>query len=119
MSFESAHMNYGNEVAAVDLTAKQYHFVSMTSTGWNVTAAAARVDGVLQDKVDADKACEVCVVGVTKVALGAAVTKGAIVQSDAAGKAVPYVAGVVAGVALESGAAGDIVAMNFIASYNN
>lgn len=118
MSFESAHMNYGNEVAANDLSAKQYRLVSMGSSGWDTTAAAARADGVLQDKVVQGKACEVCISGVTKIVLGGTVAKGDVLEADADGKAIPLAAGVAAGIALESGSAGDIIAMNFIASYN-
>lgn len=104
-------------VAGADLSAKQYNFVKLNSSG-QVIAAAAVTDlpiGVLQNKPTSGQEAEVLVVGGTKIVAGAAIGEGAQVGTGSTGKAVALVAGTdttkyVAGTLLtEAGADGDIV----------
>ena len=104
-------------VAAADLSAKQYTFVKLDSSG-QVAAAAAATDipiGVLQNAPTAGQEAEVLVVGGTKVVAGAAIGEGALVGTSATGKAVALVAGtdttkyVVGTLLTESAADGNVV----------
>lgn len=104
-------------VAAADLSALQYTFVKLNSSG-QVAAAAAATDipiGVLQNAPTAGQEAEVLVVGGTKIVAGAAIGEGALVGTSAAGKAVALVAGtdttkyVVGTLLTESAADGNIV----------
>jgi len=104
-------------VAAADLSAKQYTFVKLDSSG-TVVAAAAATDipiGVLQNAPTSGQEAEVLVVGGTKLVAGAAIGEGALVGTSSAGKAVALVAGtdttkyVVGTLLTESGADGNVV----------
>ena len=104
-------------VAAADLSALQYTFVKLNSSG-QVAAAAAATDvpiGVLQNAPTAGQEAEVLVVGGTKIVAGAAIGEGVLVGTSSAGKAVALTPGTdttkyVAGTLLtESAADGNIV----------
>ncbi len=104
-------------VAAADLSALQYTFVKLNSSG-QVAAAAAATDipiGVLQNAPTSGQEAEVLVVGGTKIVAGAAIGEGALVGTGATGKAVALVAGtdttkyVVGTLLTESAADGNIV----------
>jgi len=104
-------------VAAADLSALQYTFVKLNSSG-QVAAAAAATDipiGVLQNAPTSGQEAEVLVVGGTKLVAGAAISEGALVGTSSTGKAVALVAGtdttkyVVGTLLTESGASGDVV----------
>lgn len=76
-------------VAAADLSAKQYHFVKLDSSG-KAAAIAANTDraiGVLQNAPLAGQEAEVLVVGGTKLVAGEAVAEGAVLSTTSAGKA--------------------------------
>jgi len=76
-------------VAASDLSAKQYHFVKLDSSG-KAAAIAANTDraiGVLQNAPTAGQEAEVLVVGGTKLVAGEAVAEGAVLSTTSAGKA--------------------------------
>ena len=104
-------------VAGADLSAKQYTFVKLNSSGEAIAAAAATdiPIGVLQNAPTSGQEAEVLVVGGTKVVAGAAISEGAQIGTSSAGKAVALVAGTdttkyVAGTLLtESAADGNIV----------
>ena len=104
-------------VAAADLSALQYTFVKLNSSGQAVAAAAATdiPIGVLQNAPTSGQEAEVLIVGGTKIVAGAAIGEGALVGTSSAGKAVALVAGtdttkyVVGTLLTESGADGDIV----------
>jgi len=104
-------------VAGADLSAKQYTFVKINSSGEAIAAAAATdiPVGVLQNAPTSGQEAEVLVVGGTKIVAGAAISEGAQVGTSSAGKAVALVAGTdttkyVAGTLLtESAADGNIV----------
>ncbi len=109
--------------AGADLSAAQYCFVKANANGQAVLAAAGEpVIGVLQNKPANGQVAQVRIYGVTKVVAGGAVAKGALVASDAAGKAKTAVVTTantttgaltgshVAGIALQSAAAsGEII----------
>ena len=104
-------------VAAADLSALQYTFVKLNSSG-QVAAAAAATDipiGVLQNAPTSGQEAEVLIVGGTKLVAGAAISEGALVGTSSTGKAVALVAGtdttkyVVGTLLTESGASGDVV----------
>ena len=82
-------------VAGADLSAKQYTFVKLNSSGQAIAVAAAtdRPIGVLQNAPTSGQEAEVLVVGGTKIVAGAAVTEGAVVGTDANGKGVPLTVG--------------------------
>ena len=104
-------------VAGADLSALQYTFVKLDSSGQAVAAAAATdiPIGVLQNAPTSGQEAEVLIVGGTKIVAGAAIGEGALVGTSSAGKAVALVAGtdtnkyVVGTLLTESGADGDIV----------
>lgn len=99
--------------AGADLSAKQYLFGVVDSNGKLVVAGAkAKVAGVIQNNNIAGEATTVGFQGVSKVKAGAAITAGAEVESDAAGKAVTLTDGKSVGIALESATAdGQIISV--------
>ena len=76
--------------AGADLSAKQYNFVKLNTSGQVILAAAItdNVIGVLQNAPTATQAALVRLYGVTKVVLNATLTAGTVVSSDANGKAI-------------------------------
>lgn len=106
--------------AYTDLSDYQFRFVKMYGSSKQVTICAAATDipiGVLQND-DADaagKACEIVVVGPTKIESDEALTEGALIGTSADGQADMKVAGsdtieyICGQVTEASGAAGDIV----------
>jgi hypothetical protein len=104
-------------VAGADLSALQYNFVKINSSGQAVACAAATdiPVGVLQNAPTSGQEAEVLVVGGTKIVAGAAIGEGAQVGTGSTGKAVALTAGTdttkyVAGTLLtESAADGNIV----------
>ena len=102
--------------AGSDLSAKQYTFMTINSSGQLATTGNnLDSDGVLQDKPAAQGRGGTIMVGVgiTKITAGAAFAVGDYLSSDAAGKAVKAATGdYILGKALESATvAGDVVAM--------
>lgn len=103
-------MAYGNGVdisleAGQDLSAKQYYFVTVASDGQvDPTGDGLLAHGVLQnDPAAAGRGATVRISGVSKVVAGGACTRGGLVASDSAGKAVNVVSGDMAlGTALET-----------------
>ena len=104
-------------VAGADLSAKQYTFVKVNSSGEAIAAAAATdiPIGVLQNAPTSGQEAEVLVVGGTKIVAGAAISDGAQIGTTSAGKAAALVAGtdttkyVVGTLLTESAADGNIV----------
>ena len=104
-------------VAGADLSAKQYTFVKLDSSGQAVAAAAATdiPCGVLQNAPTSGQEAEVLIVGGTKLVAGAAIAEGAQIGTTSAGKAAALVAGtdttkyVVGTLLTESAADGNIV----------
>jgi hypothetical protein len=103
--------------AGVDLSAKQYHFVSMSTDGQiDPTGDGLAAIGVLQnDPSAAGRAATVGISGVTKIVCAGNINPGQPIASDAAGKAVAAATSgdVILGVALAAGNANDIIPMIF------
>ena len=106
----------GHLVASADLSSSQYRFVKLSGAG-TVTVCSAVTDkpiGVLQNKPKSGQPATICVIGVSKLVTGIAVTANALVGTDTAGKAAPYVVGTdttkyIAGTALSASGADGVV----------
>lgn len=104
-------------VAGADLSALQYTFVKINSSGQAVACASATdiPVGVLQNAPISGQEAEVLIVGGTKIVAGAAIGEGAQIGTGTTGKAVALVAGVdttkyvVGTLITESAADGNIV----------
>lgn len=83
-------------------------FVKPTSSGIDVCGAAGIAVGVTTDTVNAaSEPVNVQCGGIAIVCTGAAVTIGNRLESTAAGKATPYSAGYIIGIALDAAAGAD------------
>lgn len=103
-------------VAGADLSAKQFHFVSVSADGQlDPTGNAGAADGVLLNAPNAaGQVAEVAIGGIVKVECGAVVTRGGPVGCDADGAAVNAATGdIILGTALETGAAGRVIEIIF------
>jgi len=100
-------------VAAADLSAAQYHFVTINSSGLAaLTGAGLQAAGVMQDNPIAGQVGAVDIAGVTKVEAAGAITIGARVASNSTGEAVAATTGDYAlGTAMDTGADGRIIAI--------
>ena len=102
--------------ASADLSASQHHFVEVDSNG-EVTisnSAGESVFGVLQNDPGAQGvAANIMKTGVSKVVAGAAVAAGALVQTNASGRAITAASGdFVVGRAIDAvGADGEVVSI--------
>lgn len=96
MAYEIA--NYAVKItipAAADLSAKQYYFVKIDTSG-NAALCAAATDkpvGVLQNAPTAGQEATITVVGGTKVVGSAALDEGVAIGTTSAGKAGAKVVG--------------------------
>lgn len=105
--------------AEADLSAKQYHFVKLGTADGQIVASAANNNavGVLLNDPQLNDAAEVAVDGGALVQLGGTVTRGDLLESDAAGKAV-LAAGAgnhqVRAIARHSGVANDIIPVKIV-----
>lgn len=90
MAYQNPTVKIGTLVAGADLSAKQYHFVKLNSSGAVISCAVAgeQVFGVLQNKPTSGQAAEVVVFGATKIVGSASIAKGALVMTTNAGRAV-------------------------------
>ena len=92
-------------VALADLAARR--FVGLDG---GVCAAGAKAIGVVEADTESGNVAPANVLGIILVEAGAAVSAGADVQSDAAGKAIPKDAGLSNGIALDAALAdGDLI----------
>lgn len=98
--------------AGVDLSAKQYYFVTMAADGqFDPTGDGALADGVLMfaDTANVGAACSIAIGGVVPVVAGDAITRGDLIASDSAGKAVTAATSdEILGRAMKGAAAGDV-----------
>jgi hypothetical protein len=117
--------------AAADLSAKQYTFVKVDSSGKAAAAGTAGevVVGVLQNKPSASgQAATVVVTGVSKVYAGGSIDEGDLIKTandgqalaavkgttntgDAGGASDPLVGSYVVGIALSAGGDGELVSV--------
>jgi hypothetical protein len=83
--------------------AGQFRFVNVNSSGKAVAAGAAGACiGVRQNKPNLNEAMTIVNSGIVFVEAGAAITAGALVESDASGRAITRAAGIQQGRALET-----------------
>lgn len=75
--------------AAADLSTKQYYFVKVNTSGQAALCSGAtdRPIGVLQNTPTSGQAAEVLVVGGTKIVSSASIDEGALIGTNASGKA--------------------------------
>lgn len=114
MSYEIPGHVVGTLLAGADLRALQYTFVKVDSSSQIVSAAAGGdVLGVLQNTPNTGGAAQVMVSGVSKVKCSGTVTAGLAVKVAAStfGAVNASTSGKGVGIALESGTAGQIVAV--------
>lgn len=101
--------------AGADLRTHQYKFVSIDANG-NVVLAGnnEHADGIVQNAPNTGEPAEVTIMGIAKLACGAAVTTGGDVGSGANGAGKNAVtASAVLGTALQTGANGRVISILF------
>jgi len=98
----------GNRAAAADLTGDQFRFVKLDADALvvPVDGVADQPWGVLQNAPRVTEEVASCVIGITKLVAGGAVSKGDTVGTDAEGRGVE---GGTLGVFLLDGVEGDVV----------
>jgi len=103
MSVES-NLSSRSEVAAADLSAKQFYAVTVGSTGMDVSTAAKSIDGILQDKPTSGQVGCYAHSGRTKAAISASqtITKGGLLEVASGGTLVPIASGIAVAKAMES-----------------
>lgn len=95
MAFEIPGLCDGTRPAGGDLSAKQYHFVKLNSSG-QVVIIAANTDkpyGILQNAPSTGQAAEVMLCGISKVSADADLTIGNQIGASADGQAAAYAPG--------------------------
>jgi hypothetical protein len=119
MAVETPGRSIGTQRAAADLSVKanfQYRAVVLDSTGRIArnTSAGGKIFGILQNDPALNQAATVMIDGVSKMRAGAALTVGAKVMSDAAGRAVLATTGLnIIGTCLIAAAAeGEIISVS-------
>lgn len=108
-------------IAGQDLSANQFHFVTMASDGQiDPTGDGAAADGVLVNTPAAQgDAATVVVAGRVIVEAGGNIAVGANVASNAAGEAVTAATNdIILGKALEAGVDGQIISIDFFRGGN-
>lgn len=103
-----------SETSGADLTAGQFRFVKYSAGAIVLSAAGTdQVAGVLNNKPNTGEVCEIMTLGTSKMVAGAAVAKGAVVMSDAQGRAVTGTStNYGQGIAMEAAsAAGELIAV--------
>jgi len=89
MAYESPSVSIGTFTAAADLSAKQYHFVSLaTATTVNVCSAITNAPiGILQNNPESGQQAVVQVFGVSKVVADGTLAAGNFIGTSADGQA--------------------------------
>lgn len=114
MAYEERRESISRD-AAGDLSAHQYKFMALNSSGQVALNTASGGDclGVLQNKpAAAGQASTVTTGGVTKVIAGASFNPGVAIMSNATGLAITATTGLkILGVALEAGVNGQVTSV--------
>ncbi len=105
--------------AGADLSSSQYHFVKLNASGQAVECAAVtdKPIGVLQNDPTSGQACEIVVVGLTKMSTNAALAIGDLIGTSSDSQAAAYLSGtdttkfIVGTVLVTSGAADEITSV--------
>lgn len=100
-------------VAGSDLSAKQNLFISFNGT---VCSAGAKPLGVLNANTNLGEQAPLACIGIALVYSGAAISMADKLQCDAAGKAITYSSGAVAGYALDAATGADELIRVFLGS---
>jgi hypothetical protein len=93
MATEGSQFTDGTRTANADLSAKQFYAVKLIA-GRKVDLPAASTDeifGILQNKPASGGVADVAYVGECKAIAGAAITEGAKVMANSAGKLITFV----------------------------
>lgn len=113
MSFEVAGFKLGTQVAAADLSAKQYCGMVIDSAGKvNTAGANVNIIGVLQNKPTSGQVAELDCDGVTKGIAGAAIAAGDKLMVSASGQFLTLAGAAgtkCVGIALEAAAGANVV----------
>jgi len=115
MAYKNSQVSVTLEAGA-DLSANQFHFVTMDSDGQLSvsTDGAASVGVLLNDPSAAGRAAEVAIGGLTRVEAGGTVTAGDAVASGGTGEAITAASGdVILGTAVTGGADGEVISIIF------
>lgn len=115
MAYESPQTTITAQLAAADLSAKQFFFAKATSTGVNVTGSGEVATlGIIQNNPGSGLPVSLYGTGsISKLKLGVGgATKGASLASDASGTGIVATTTMAKNaVALEAGAAGELIAV--------
>ena len=90
MAYEHAvQPTIGTLLAGEDLTGEQFHIVYIDAANGvkHATGSTVRGIGVLRNSPDSGEPCDIARHGIAKVKASAAITAGALLTSDADGKA--------------------------------
>lgn len=112
MAYDIQNFCYTLEASA-DLSTKQYFAVVVDTNGrCAIAGAGVQIDGFLQNKPETlGEASTIYQKGITRAVLGATVTAGDLLETDANGNVITQTAGVVIGRALQGGDASEIVSI--------
>ena len=114
MAYQNVSHHSLSLVAAADLSAKQFHAVTVNSAGRAAIADADdQVIGIVQNNPASGQAATVAFGGVSKAAAGGNITAGNRVTANASGQivAAANAGDSVIGVALTGGASGEIISV--------
>jgi hypothetical protein len=104
----------GNLVAGADLTAKQYTFCKLNTSGQAIGCSVVGeiAYGVLQNDPAQGSAAMLAYAGITKVTAGGTIAANAPVATNATGLAVAAATGnYILGIARNGGVAGDVISI--------
>lgn len=87
MAYEGFQLIAPGITAGADLSTIQYHFVYLSTNNTVASAASTAVlpFGVLQNNPLSGQAAQVCIMGITKVKLGATSTFGTLITQESSG----------------------------------
>lgn len=103
MSYEQS-LEMRSEVAAVDLSAKQFYAVTVQADGLHLAATGKAINGIQQGKAASGAVASFAIRGRTKAAITAStvIAKGAQLEVDSGGTLIPLNSGVAVAQAMEA-----------------
>jgi len=118
MAYDSPSIEIGTLTAGADLSAKQFHFVSLASaTTVDVCSAITDIPlGILQNNPESGQQAVVQIFGVSKVVADGTLAAGNVIGTSADGQADAITRGsdnsvTIVGLAIQAAVAGDTCAM--------
>lgn len=123
MATESPIVRDGSQcTAVVDLSSYKYYLLQIVGSkqlGLMTGGTGQVFYGVLQNTPMAGEACDVAIMGITKVVAGAPITYGQQLMPNGSGQSIPWLSGnLVIGVALESASTDELFSALVIAALN-